>query len=191
MRSVLDRALADAAEVLATLRQDEQILAQTTEFAQRLSELFQSEGRILACGNGGSLADAMHFCEEFTGRFRNDRKPYGAIPLADPTHMSCTANDYGFEHVFSRQVEAFARPGDMLLLLSTSGNSPSIIRAAETARTNGLTVIGMLGRGGGQVAPKCDLAIIVPGQTSDRIQELHMLLLHAVIEAVEKDLGHA
>ena len=136
------------------------------------------------------MADAMHFCEEFSGRFRNDRPPYPAIALSDPTHLTCVANDYGYEYVFSRQVEALGHDGDCLLVLSTSGNSASIVRATQAAKERKMTAIGFLGKGGGEVAALCDIAIVAPGATSDRIQELHMLALHALIEAVELELGH-
>ncbi len=140
---------------------------------------------MLIAGNGGSMADAMHFAEEWTGRFRNDRRPFPAMALADPTHLSCVGNDYGFEHVFSRPVEAFANQGDILILLSTSGNSINLERAAEAAKGKGAAVIGFLGRGGGRIAPLCEVVVMATGDTSDRIQEIHMMSLHILIEAVE------
>lgn len=191
MRSVFVRAFGDAAQAVEALRADTALGQGLETFASWIADTFRSGGRVLACGNGGSLADAMHFCEEFTGRFRNDRKPYAAIPLSDPTHLTCTANDYGYEHVFSRLVDAYGRSGDLLLVLSTSGNSPSILRALEAAKEGGVRTVAFLGRGGGHAAAVADLALVFPGATSDRIQELHMLALHAVIEAVETELGHA
>jgi len=137
------------------------------------------------------MADAMHFAEEWTGRFRNDRRPLPAMALSDPTHLTCVANDFGFDHVFSRMVEAFARPEDLVILLSTSGNSSNLLKAAEAAKKAQASVVGLLGRDGGKLAPLCDLTLIAPGGRSDRIQELHMLLLHAVIDAVEHRLGIA
>lgn len=188
--SVLQRALSTAAQDLESLRANSSLITQLEEAIEMVTGAFRQGNKILACGNGGSLADAMHLCEEFTGRFRHDRKPYPALCLSDPTHMSCVANDYGFEFVFSRGVEAFGASGDILFALSTSGNSPSILEAASVARKNGLKVVGFLGKGGGAVAPLCDLGLVFPGATSDRIQELHMLCLHALIEAVEVNLGH-
>lgn len=146
---------------------------------------------MLTCGNGGSMCDAMHFAEEWSGRFRSDRRPYPALALSDPAHMSCVANDYGFESVFARQVEALAQPGDVLVLLSTSGNSPNIVAAARAGKTAGASVIGLLGKGGGEARELCDVVIHAPGENSDRIQELHMLALHVIIEVVEKRLGHS
>ena len=152
---------------------------------------FEGGGKLITAGNGGSLADAMHVAEELTGRFKRDRRPLPAMACADPTHLTCVANDYGYEFVFSRLVEAFAGPGDVVALFSTSGESPSIVRAAEAGRAKGATVIGTLGKGGGAVAPLCDLVLMAPGETSDRIQELHMLAWHILIERVEVRLGLA
>lgn len=134
------------------------------------------------------MCDAMHFAEEFSGRFRVDREPYPAIALSDPAHLTCVANDYGFDHVFSRQIDALAHEGDVLVLLSTSGNSPNIVLAAEAARRRKAVVLGCLGRGGGAVKGLCDIVLHAPGEGSDRIQELHMMALHAIIEAVEMEM---
>jgi D-sedoheptulose 7-phosphate isomerase len=134
------------------------------------------------------MADAMHVAEEFSGRFRMDRRPYGAIALSDPAHLTCVANDYGYDFVFSRQVDGLGRRGDALLVMSTSGESQNLVKAAEAARAKGLTVIGALGRGGGKLRPLCDHVLMVPGEGSDRIQELHMLAFHAIIEAVENEV---
>jgi D-sedoheptulose 7-phosphate isomerase len=137
------------------------------------------------------MADAMHVAEEFSGRFRLDRRPYPAIALSDPAHLTCVGNDYGFDHVFARQVQALGQPGDALLVMSTSGNSPNLVRAAETAKQRGVFVIGALGRGGGELRSLCDEVLMAPGEGSDRIQELHMLAFHAIIEAVELELERA
>jgi len=190
MRRVFEQAFSDAAGVLAEFRSSEACLLALEEAGRLVVEVLQSGGRVLVCGNGGSLADAVHFAEEWTGRFRADRKPYAVMALAEPAHLTCVANDFGFEHVFARQVEAFGRPGDALFVLSTSGDSLSIVKAAEAARVARMTVVGFLGRGGGAVLGHCDVALLVPGETSDRIQELHMLALHALIEAAEAVLGH-
>lgn len=179
-REHLDRFLADPATETAM-----------DAIAAAIVRAFESGGKLLTAGNGGSLADAMHVAEEFTGRFKRDRKPLPAIALADPTHMSCVANDYGFEHTFSRPIEALAKPGDVVALFSTSGESPSIVLAAEAARKNGATVVASLGKGGGATLPLADLILMAPGTTSDRIQELHMLAWHIVIEEVEVRLGLA
>ncbi len=181
--------MADAAGVLRALAADRQMMAACAEGADRLVACLRAGRTVLVCGNGGSMADAMHFAEELTGRFRKDRPALPAMACSDPTHLSCVANDYGFEQVFSRWIEAMARPGDCVVLLSTSGNSANIARAAAAARERGATTIALLGRGGGTLAGRCDVEIIVPGETSDRIQELHMLILHAWVEAVEMGMG--
>lgn len=191
MRSTIENALAEAKLALTALQADEALLQALGRVADTLVEVLSRRGRVLACGNGGSLADALHFAEEWTGRFRADRPPYAVLALGEATHLTCVANDFGYEHGFARQVEALGHPGDLLVLLSTSGNSPSIVRAAEAARKQGMKVVGFLGKGGGAVLPLCDEGLVFPGATSDRIQELHMLCLHALIEAAEKGLGHA
>lgn len=154
-------------------------------------DCYRRHGKVLICGNGGSLCDAIHFAEELTGRFRKDRKPLGAIALADPGHLTCVSNDYGFEHVFSRGVQALGRPGDVLIVLSTSGNSVNILRAVEAATSLELKTVAILGKDGGKLRDRCDIEIIVPGETSDRIQEVHMLILHTVVELIERELGLA
>lgn len=158
------------------------------QFTAMILETFKAGGTVFSCGNGGSHCDAMHFAEEWTGRYRKDRKPLGALALGDSSHTTCVTNDYGFEHVFERQVQALGRKGDLLLLFSTSGKSANQHRAAQAARQAGLRTVGLLGREGGPLRDMVDLAIVVPAQTSDRIQEVHIKLVHAVIETVERQL---
>lgn len=189
MRRVFESGLSEAARVLDEFRGDMAALEACEAFAALLADCYQKGGKAMAAGNGGSMADALHFAEELTGRFRNDRDPLPAMALGDPTHLTCVSNDYGFDHVFSRLVQAFGRPGDVLVLLSTSGNSQNLVLAAEKARDAGVQVVGFLGRGGGRLAPLCDLVVMAPGTTSDRIQEIHMIVLHLAIEALEKALG--
>lgn len=154
--------------------------------ARLIAQGFARGGKVIAFGNGGSMCDAMHFAEELTGRFRRDRKALPAIALSDPSHLTCVGNDYGFEQVFARGVEAYAAAGDVVLGLSTSGNSPNVIRGLATARELGCHTIALLGKDGGKLAGSCELQIIVPGEHSDRIQELHTLILHIIIECVER-----
>ncbi len=130
----------------------------------------------------------MHFAEEFTGRYRKDRRPLGALALGDPSHVTCVSNDYGFDEVFSRQLDGLGRKGDLLVGLSTSGNSKNVIRAFEVARKKGMGTVALLGRDGGALKALADLAIVIPAQTSDRIQEMHIKLIHTVIETVEREL---
>jgi D-sedoheptulose 7-phosphate isomerase len=148
-------------------------------------------GKVLCVGNGGSACDAAHFAEELTGRFRADRPPIAALACSDAGHITCTANDYGFEHVFARWVLALGRAGDVLLALSTSGNSANVLRAIDAALERRMTVITLLGRGGGAARGRGTVDIIVPGDAADRVQELHKLVLHTMVEGIEYGLGYA
>lgn len=183
------RSLRDAGTALGALAADPRTRPALDRMASLLVGAIKGGGKVLACGNGGSSCDAMHFAEELTGRFRNDRPPYAAIACTDVGHITCTANDYGFDEVFARWVRALGRPGDALIVLSTSGNSPNIVRAVEAGRQVGLSTIALLGKGGGQLKGVCDVELVVPGETSDRIQELHMLVLHTMVEAIEAGMG--
>jgi D-sedoheptulose 7-phosphate isomerase len=161
--------------------------------AQRAGEAMvaslRSGGKILSCGNGGSLCDAMHFAEELTGRYRNDRRPIAAMALSDASHMSCVANDYGYDYVFARGVQAFGKPGDVLLAISTSGNSKNILLAAEAAREQGLTVVALTGKDGGKLASLAHAEIRVPWMGyADRIQEIHIKVIHAWMDFIEEQL---
>lgn len=143
-------------------------------------------GKVISCGNGGSMCDAMHFAEELSGRFRNDRRALPAVSISDPSHLSCVGNDYGFDAVFSRYVEALGRPGDVLLAISTSGNSANVIKAAEAAKEGGMMVVGLTGKDGGALAAHCDAEVRVPWSGhADRIQEVHIKCIHAMIAHIE------
>lgn len=165
-------------------------IASVEDAARLISESLRTGGKVFSCGNGGSMCDAMHFAEELTGRFRGERRALPALAISDPSHLTCVANDYGFEFVFSRYVEAFAKPGDVLVALSTSGNSPNILRAAESARRLGVKVIGLTGKGGGKLAALCDVEIRAPqSRFSDRTQEIHIKALHSIIHYIEQALS--
>ncbi len=185
-KTTWQNAFEEAQATLETFRKDSAQLEKCEKFSHILIESFKNGGRLFTCGNGGSHCDAMHFAEEFTGRYRKDRRPLGALALGDSSHVTCVSNDYGFEHIFSRQVEGLARKGDVLVGLSTSGNSANVVRAFETAKAMGVTTVGLLGRDGGKLAGMADLAIIIPATTSDRIQEMHIKIIHTVIETVER-----
>ncbi|PIU00502.1 MAG: phosphoheptose isomerase [Bdellovibrionales bacterium CG10_big_fil_rev_8_21_14_0_10_45_34] len=163
-------------------------LEKCAQFSALLLEAFRGEKNVFSCGNGGSHCDAMHFAEEWTGRYRKDRKALGALALGDPSHVTCVSNDYGFEHIFSRQLDGLGRRGDVLVGFSTSGNSKNVINAFEVAKKKGIATVALLGRDGGALAKMADLPIIVAAQTSDRIQELHIKIVHIVIESVEREL---
>jgi len=184
----IEASFIEARECLTAFLSDSVQLPRVRAFADALLETFRAGGKAMSCGNGGSMSDAMHFAEEWSGRYRKERPPLPAIAFSDPGHMSCVANDYGFTEVFARQVRALGRTGDLLLLLTTSGNSPNLLRAAEEARLAGVRTVGLLGKDGGKLLPHCDIPIIVPGKTSDRIQELHIKIIHIVIETVEREL---
>jgi D-sedoheptulose 7-phosphate isomerase len=187
-RTPIDQALDDAIALTTWLRDAERDAGAIAAIARHLADCLRAGGRVLTCGNGGSLCDAMHFAEEMSGRFRDDRPALAVQAMADPTHLTCVANDYGFERVFARGVEAWGKAGDALVVFSTSGNSLNLIAAVEAARARGLSVVGLLGRDGGALKGACNHAIIVPGTTSDRIQEVHIKVVHLLIELIEKTL---
>lgn len=158
----------------------------------QLAETFNNGGKIILAGNGGSLCDAAHFAEELTGYFRKPRKALPAIVLSEPGHITCTANDSNFDEVFARGVEAFGKPGDLFIGLTTSGNSPNIIRAFDEAKKRGLQTIAFLGKGGGKLKGVADLEMIIEGfKTSDRIQEAHMAAIHIILEVMESIMFNA
>ncbi|OFZ21098.1 MAG: phosphoheptose isomerase [Bdellovibrionales bacterium RIFOXYA1_FULL_36_14] len=153
-----------------------------------LVETIKGNGTIYSCGNGGSMCDAAHFAEELTGYFRKKRPPVRALAINDPSYMSCVSNDLGYEYIFSRFLEGFGKSGDTLIALSTSGNSPNVIHAAEVAKNNGIKIIGLLGKDGGKLKKLVDIPIIVPALTSDRIQEVHIKIIHILVEGIERSL---
>ena len=155
--------------------------------AETIATAFNQGGKIISAGNGGSHCDAMHFAEELTGRYKNNRKALPAIAISDPSHLSCVGNDYGFEFVFSRYVEALGNNGDIFLCISTSGNSKNIINAIEVAKSKGMVVIGLTGKDGGKIGPMCDIEIRAPhSEFADRAQEIHIKVIHALIDTIEK-----
>ncbi|GEO05354.1 phosphoheptose isomerase [Adhaeribacter aerolatus] len=189
-----------AETILAELNEAQQVLTNfltTPENINRIqaaAELMavavQNGRKILSCGNGGSMCDAMHFAEELTGRYRDDRPAIPAIAISDASHMSCVSNDYGYDSVFSRYVEALGQPGDVILCISTSGNSSNILKAAETARRKGMQVVSLTGKDGGKLAPLTDIEIRVPHfRYADRIQEIHIKVIHILILLIEKSLA--
>lgn len=157
--------------------------------AERIRQVFASGGRVFVCGNGGSAADAQHFAAELTGRYQQDRRGYPAIALTtDTSALTAIGNDYGFEQMFSRQLSALARPGDLLVAISTSGNSPNVVMAVEYARHQGIVTLGLLGRSGGKLKSMVDSALVVSVESTARIQEAHVLILHLLCEAFEPEL---
>jgi len=183
-------ALEEAAGALAALRADSATLEAISLAGALMGATLKSGGRVFSCGNGGSLCDAMHFAEELSGRFREDRPGYAATAIADPGHLSCVANDYGYEHVFSRYLQAHGRAGDALLAISTSGRSPNVVAAAREARARGMKVVALTGRAGTALEQHADLVVCTPaGRFADRVQELHIKVIHILIELVEEHLA--
>jgi D-sedoheptulose 7-phosphate isomerase len=183
-------ALGEAAAALAALMADRDALAAIEQAAARIARSMAAGGRAFSCGNGGSLCDAMHFAEELTGRFRDDRPGYAAIAIADAGHLSCVANDFGYEQVFARYLQAHGRAGDILLAISTSGTSPNVVAAAREARQRGMAVIALTGRAASELSRHADLTICTPaGRYADRVQELHIKVIHILIELIERHLA--
>lgn len=187
MRSQIESSLREASSALDALLRNPEALRAIEEAARVLIDSFASRGRVFSCGNGGSMCDAMHFAEELTGRYRRDRPALAATAISDPSHISCVGNDLGYEHVFSRYLEAHARPGDCLVAISTSGTSKNIIQAAQAARSLGMHVIALSGRPNASFSVLSSVFICTPGGAfADRVQELHIKVLHILIELVER-----
>lgn len=150
---------------------------------------FKAGNKVISCGNGGSMCDAMHFAEELSGRYRHDRPALAAISISDPSHISCVGNDYGYAFVFSRMVEAVGKPGDVLFAISSSGNSENVLKAIESGKKLGMKVIGLTGKDGGQMAASCDVEIRSPKSNyADRAQEIHIKVIHSLIDYVERNI---
>ena len=154
-----------------------------------MSNALLNGNKIISCGNGGSMSDAMHFAEELSGKFRNERKPLPAIAIADPAYITCTGNDYGFDHIFARFIEGFGKEGDILLAISTSGNSPNVIKAAQAAKQLKMFVVALTGKDGGALSSIADIEIRAPySNYSDRAQEIHIKVIHILIKQIEEAL---
>ena len=181
--------LTEAAATLDNFLKDENNIDAIRRAAVMLADSFKAGGKVMSCGNGGSHCDAMHFAEELTGRYRENRPGYPAIAISDVSHLSCVSNDFGYEYVFSRFVESVGREGDVLLCISTSGNSGNIIKAIEAARAKGMKVITLTGKDGGKMAGSADIEIRVPHfGYADRIQEIHIKVIHILIMLIEKEM---
>lgn len=180
----------EASAVLAAFMADKDNIEAVERAAAFMGYCLKQGAKVISCGNGGSMCDAMHFAEELTGRFRDDRDPIAALSISDPSHLTCVGNDHGFDQVFSRFVRAHGRNGDVLLAISTSGNSPNVLLAAEVARELGMHVIGLTGKDGGKLADLCTVEVRVPHHGyADRIQEVHIKVIHAMIDHIERDLA--
>lgn len=187
LTGLIQAELTEARTVLDQFLANEANLTCIAQAAELMATSLRQGGKILTCGNGGSLCDAQHFAEELSGRYRADRPALAAIALTEASHMTCVANDYGFEFVFSRFVQALGRRGDVLLAISTSGNSPNVLNAAAAAKAAGMQVVSLTGKNGGKLADLSDVEIRVPHfGFADRIQEVHIKAIHILIMLIEK-----
>lgn len=182
----IEQVFLEAAQALEQFRAHPDNLKRVAGASELMIASLQAGGKIIACGNGGSMCDAMHFAEELSGRFRDDRPAIAALSISDPSHISCVANDFGFDYVFSRYIEAVGKAGDVLLAISTSGNSRNVVKAAEAARRLNMQVVALTGKDGGQLATLADVEIRAPHSTyADRAQEIHIKVIHALIDQIE------
>lgn len=179
----------EAQQVLDSFVADNRNLEKIQQAGDMLVEMYRRGGKVFSCGNGGSLCDAMHFAEELTGRFREDRPALAALAIADSSHLTCVANDTGYARCFARYIESLGKTGDILLAISTSGNSENILEAILEAKQKGMKIIGLIGKAGGRMKELCDISIVVPWNGySDRIQEVHIKIIHILIEYIENHL---
>ena len=184
--NIINHSLEEARKELESFLADPCTVPSIEAAAKIMSECINAGGKIISCGNGGSLCDATHFAEELTGRFRSPRSPLPAMAVNDPAYFTCVGNDYSFDIVFSRWVEAFGKPGDVLLAISTSGTSKNIISAAAAAKDNGMKVVALTSKKGKPLAELADVSVMVPDAPhSDRIQEIHIKVIHILIETIE------
>ncbi|HEX2934352.1 MAG TPA: D-sedoheptulose 7-phosphate isomerase [Bacteroidales bacterium] len=190
INQIIQNDLQEAMQMLNLFMNDEKNFSEIGQAAMLMAEALKTGNKVISCGNGGSMCDAMHFAEELTGRYRNSRTSLPAIALSDPAHITCTANDFGYEYVFSRSIESLGKTGDVLLAFSSSGNSANIIEAAKAAKGKGIIVIGMTGKTGGKLSSLCDVEIRTPeSQYADRVQEIHIKVVHIMLNIVEQLLG--
>ena len=189
MKDQILKELNEAKNVIDKFINDDTIINAIKESAKIMTESIDNGGKIISCGNGGSMCDAMHFAEELTGKFREERSPIPAVSISDPSHITCVGNDYGFDAIFSRYVDSVGNTGDVLLAISTSGKSTNVIRAAEEANRKGIKVVALTGKDGGELSDLCDIEIRVPHfGYSDRIQEIHIKVINILILIIEKNL---
>ena len=179
----------EAQEILTSFISDDANILAIENAGALIVNSFKQKGKLMSCGNGGSMCDAMHFAEELSGRFRNNRPSLPALSISDPSYMSCVINDYGADAVFSRFIEGMGFPGDVLIAISTSGNSKNVINAAQTAKAKGMKVIALTGKTGGELAALADVEIRAPhSEYADRVQEIHIKVIHSLIHYIELNM---
>ena len=184
----ISTSLQEAHKTLTQFIEDEKNTVLLGKAIQTFVDSFKSGGRVFSCGNGGSMCDALHFAEELTGRYRKDRAPLPATGISEAGHITCIANDFGFEHIFYRYIQAWGQKGDVLLAISTSGNSANVIKAVEVAKSKGMKVVGLLGKDGGKLKTMVDVGLVINCPITDRIQEIHIKCIHIFIEGIERQL---
>ena len=179
----------EANKILTEFIADKSNFDRIEKAGNQIIKSIKDGGKVIACGNGGSMSDAMHFAEEMTGRFRENRGPIPAVAISDPAHITCISNDYGYEYIFSRYVESIGQPGDVLLAISTSGNSQNVINAVKVAKIKNIYVVGLTGKSGGELAELADLEIRAPmSKWADRVQEIHIKIIHSLIDHIESNI---
>ncbi|OQY03962.1 MAG: phosphoheptose isomerase [Bacteroidetes bacterium 4572_117] len=179
----------EAQQVLEQFINDSRNFEKVESAGKAIVKSLKNGGKVISCGNGGSMSDAMHFAEELTGRFRENRPGIAAISISDPSHISCVANDFGYDFIFSRFIESMGNNNDVLLAISTSGNSANVLKAAETAKNKGMKVIALTGKSGGKLAKLCDIEIrIEHNGFADRVQEIHIKIIHSLIHYIESKI---
>lgn len=189
MSDVIRKNFLEAYQVLQNFLSDDDNIKSIARAGDTMLTALKSGKKIISCGNGGSMCDAMHFAEELTGRFKENREPIAAISISDPSHISCVSNDYGYEFVFSRFVQAIGNEGDVLLAISTSGNSKNVLNAIEAAHKKGMKVVGLTGKDGGKMASAVDVEVRAPhSKYADRAQEIHIKVIHSLMDYIEEGL---
>ncbi len=190
MSDVIRKNFLEAYQVLQNFLSDDDNIKSIARAGDTILAALKSGKKIISCGNGGSMCDAMHFAEELTGRFKENREPIAAISISDPSHISCVSNDYGYEFVFSRFVQAIGNEGDVLLAISTSGNSKNVLNAIEAAHKKGMKVVGLTGKDGGKMAAAVDVEVRAPhSKYADRAQEIHIKVIHSLMDYIEEGLN--
>ncbi len=189
-KQIIDHFL-EAKEILTQFIDNQDNFDKIKRAGDEMIRAIKSGGKIISCGNGGSMSDAMHFAEEMTGRFRENRGPLAAIAISDPSHITCISNDYGYEFIFSRFVESIGGKNDVLLAISTSGNSQNVINAAEKAKEKGMFVVALTGKDGGKLANLANLELRAPmSNWADRVQEIHIKIIHSLIHYIESNVDN-
>jgi len=191
VKELISASLSEAKCALDEFLADPETVATIEKAGNIMTECLAAGGKIISCGNGGSLCDATHFAEELTGRYRGNRRPYPAMSINDPAYITCTANDFSYDEIYARSVEAFGKEGDVLLAITTSGTSKNVVKAVEQAKKMGVKVVGLTAKGDTPLKRLSDVCVCAPRTAhSDRIQEIHIKVIHILIQSIENNLGY-